>query len=71
MPFTTAGGKHSLAANVNGDRAGDPAKIVEAEFCGGWPSGGARRAWADQDRVTVTSPVLRKPVPALLPPKAG
>jgi D-alanyl-D-alanine carboxypeptidase len=40
VPFTTAGGKHSLAANVNGDRAGDLAKIVEAEFCGGWPSGG-------------------------------
>ncbi|WP_199876180.1 serine hydrolase domain-containing protein [Streptomyces sp. Root1310] len=34
VAFTTADGSHSLAANVNGDWAGDPMKIVEAEFCG-------------------------------------
>lgn len=34
VAFTTANGKHSLAANVNGDWAGDPAEIIEAEFCG-------------------------------------
>lgn len=31
---TTADGRHSLALNLNQDRAGDPGQIVEAEFCG-------------------------------------
>lgn len=34
VAFTTTDGKHSLAFNFNGDWAGDPVKVIEAEFCG-------------------------------------
>ncbi|WP_327236630.1 beta-lactamase family protein [Streptomyces sp. NBC_01317] len=32
--FTTADGTHSLSLNFNADWAGDPGRVVEAEFCG-------------------------------------
>ncbi|MGW1872220.1 serine hydrolase domain-containing protein [Streptomyces sp. NPDC001975] len=32
---TTADGRHALAANFNGDWAGDPGTVLDAEFCGG------------------------------------
>ncbi|MFJ1597917.1 serine hydrolase domain-containing protein [Streptomyces sp. NPDC088261] len=32
--FTTADGTHALSLNFNADWAGDPATVVEAEFCG-------------------------------------
>ncbi|MFJ2646560.1 serine hydrolase domain-containing protein [Streptomyces sp. NPDC087420] len=32
--FTTADGTHSLSLNFNADWTGDPARVVEAEFCG-------------------------------------
>ncbi|MEU6680249.1 serine hydrolase domain-containing protein [Streptomyces sp. NPDC046925] len=32
--YSTAGGRHSLAVNFNGDWAGDAGRIIEAEFCG-------------------------------------
>ncbi|MCK1819112.1 beta-lactamase family protein [Streptomyces sp. XM83C] len=31
---TTADGRHALALNLNGDWAGDPEAVIEAEFCG-------------------------------------
>lgn len=32
---TTADGRHALAVNFNGDWAGDPGTVLDAEFCGG------------------------------------
>ncbi|MDH6439439.1 hypothetical protein M2158_007980 [Streptomyces sp. SAI-144] len=37
VAFTTTNGRHSLAANFNGDWPGDPAKIIKAEYCGKQP----------------------------------
>ncbi|QNP72706.1 beta-lactamase family protein [Streptomyces roseirectus] len=34
IALTTTDGKHSLAANLNGDWTGDIVSVVEAEFCG-------------------------------------
>lgn len=34
VAVTTTDGAHTAAFNINGDWAGDPAELVEAEFCG-------------------------------------
>ncbi|MHC5902676.1 serine hydrolase domain-containing protein [Streptomyces sp. S6] len=43
IAFTTADGKHSLAANLNADWTGDVTPVIEAEFCGN-PAPGASRS---------------------------